>query len=111
MDSLDDLEKYKTDKQIEYFKYIGTAQIATVGFLVSQKQELGLDQLPNGILWASIAILVFTLLASLLGYIFLINSLFVEEKYQAVLIKNCRFVSGIVFVVTIFAILLRAVNL
>ena len=111
MKFLDDQEQFKLDKQVEYFKYISTAHIAVIGFLLSQGDKLGLEKLPDVVLFGSAILLILSLLVSLYGYVTLIDSLFESKKHHEKLITSCRLIAGVSLVAIIFATLLQVVSI
>ena len=96
---MDEKTKYKTDKLIDYFKYIATANIATIALLVSLKDKLEFE-----IKFATPIISVFLILSlglSYYGYYTIVDKLFEPQKNHEKIVRFCRRYSGAILVAVI----------
>jgi len=96
---------YKFDKISDYFKFIITAQIAILGFLLTAIEKVKLE---NNLKWLfplAAILLAFSLALALYGKIVLLRALFKEKASSDKVIKYLATASGLTF----FSIILTTV--
>lgn len=99
-------EQYKTDKLIDYFKYISSAHLAVIGVVVAFKEKFLANPEIDLAFWITIAFLFGSFITVTYGYITLINSYFEQIKHHLKIAAFARKWPGYLLVaaVTSFAI-------
>lgn len=104
-----ELKKFKFDKLSDYFKYIITIQVATLGFLVNFYKELKELAGPEWLIPLVLVLLGVSIVIALFGKIFLVGVLFKGINVSDNSIKNLYFISGCLFIAIIIGLIFKVV--
>ncbi|TDO95362.1 hypothetical protein [Marinomonas balearica] len=101
-------EKYKTDKLVDYFKFISSAHLAVIGVVVTFKEKFLKGPEVDLYFWITIALLFVSFIVATYGYITLINSYFEQIKHHLKIAKIARKWPGYILIASITSFAIQA---
>jgi hypothetical protein len=109
--AMEEYEKYKVDKLIEYLKFLISAHLALIGVVITFKEKFLDSPDINLIFGITIAVLLISFLITMLGYIHLIGSFFEQPKNHKAIASFARKYSGAILVAAVYSFFIQAVVL
>lgn len=100
-------EKYKNDKLIEYLKFISTLHLGVIGVVVTFKDKFLSGHEVELAFWITVIFLFASFVATIYGYITLINSYFEQPKHHLAIATFARKWPGYVLVASITSFLIQ----
>jgi len=104
----EELEKYKTDKLIDYFKFISSAHLAVIGVVVTFKDNFRAGTDVELAFWATIVFLFGSFVTVSYGYIALINCYFEQINLHLKIAAFARKWPGYILLASVTSFALQA---
>ncbi len=101
-------EKYKTDKLVDYLKFISTAHLAVIGVVVTFKEKFLNGPEVDLYFWITIVFLFASFIVATYGYITLINSYFEQIKHHLKIAEIARKWPGYILIASVTSFVIQA---
>ncbi|EOX3406176.1 hypothetical protein ACPFUG_003372 [Vibrio cholerae] len=101
-------EKYKMDKLIEYLKFTISAHLVAIGVVATFKEKFLSSSEINITFVITIATLLVSFCAAMLGYMHLIGSFFEQPKHNKAIARFARKYSGALLMASVLSFFLQS---
>lgn len=104
---MEEYEKYKLDKLIDYLKFLTTAHLAVLGVIFSFNEKFLANADVNIEFWITVAVLLISFLVSAQGYVTLINSFYEQPKHHKTIVTFARKYTGYVLIAVVYSFFIQ----